>query len=178
MVLVSEKERLSDHLPLSVDQTKAEMFKSVQLLLKSGAFINKTNNFGQNAFAMHIARRDPTSKEVAMLLFAGGEKLDTRTVNEYDHLGRALRHVDVPEYLQQPDVCLEHICREAIRKHLIKLNPHAHVFDRIPLLNLPSDLTDYLLYYMNLETQYDSDKESSTIKKSIKQLNNNDGDGS
>ena len=37
------------------DRTKAEMIKSVQLLLKSGAFINKTNKFGQNALAVHIA---------------------------------------------------------------------------------------------------------------------------
>ena len=85
------------------------MFESVQLLLNSGSFINKTNKFGQNALAMHIAQCNPRSKQVAMLLFAGGEKLGNN---------KLLGHVGVPKYLQQPDVCLKHLCREAIRAHL------------------------------------------------------------
>ena len=46
---------------------------------------------------------------------------------------------------------LKHICREAIRNHLLKLDPHQNLFGRIPKLGLPSALTSYLLYNLSLE---------------------------
>ena len=43
------------------------------------------------------------------------------------------------------------MCRQSIRKHLIKLNPHLHLFDRLNKLGLPSLLNDYLLYGFSLD---------------------------
>ena len=40
---------------------------------------------------------------------------------------------------------------EAIRNHLLKLDPHIHLFGRVPKLGLPSLLTEYLLYGTSLE---------------------------
>ena len=36
---------------------------------------------------------------------------------------------------------LKHICREAIRKHLLNLDPHTHLFGRVPRLGLPTTNT-------------------------------------
>ena len=46
---------------------------------------------------------------------------------------------------------LKHICREAIRKHLLDLDPHQHLFGRIPKLGLPFALINYLLYGQSLD---------------------------
>ena len=45
----------------------------------------------------------------------------------------------------------------AIRKHLLKLDPHTHLFSRVPQLGLPSLLTEYLLYGASLEDNNDAD---------------------
>ena len=55
--------------------------------------------------------------------------------------------VPIPEY-QNPEkvASLMHLCREAVRNHLLDLDPHTHLFDRVPRLGLPSLITDYLIY--------------------------------
>ena len=45
---------------------------------------------------------------------------------------------------------LKHLCREAIRKHLLLLDPHEHLFGRVPQLGLPKLLREYLLFRMSL----------------------------
>ena len=61
---------------------------------------------------------------------------------------------------------LRHICRETIRKHLLNLDPHTHLFDRMPRLGLPSLLTRYLLYYKSLDDDVDgtSNGDSAAIE--------------
>ena len=42
--------------------------------------------------------------------------------------------VTIPEVLEQDfenDLDLRHLCRAAIRKHLLYLDPHSHLFDRV-----------------------------------------------
>ena len=70
-----------------------------------------------------------------MLLFAGGEIID--------HMKFWAR---VPEYLQHADLkfCLKRQCGEAIRKHLIKLNPHENLLGRSPKLGLHSSVENSL----------------------------------
>ena len=111
----------------------------------AGAHVNKFNAFGQNALQTHIACNE--SKDIAMLLYIAGETIDCSTVIKYAEDGEIIGQVEVPEYLFRRDLRLrlEHMCREAIRKHLIKVNPHSHLFSRIPQLPLPSALTQYLL---------------------------------
>ena len=53
--------------------------------------------------------------------------------------------------IEKEELQLKHICREAIRKHLLKLDPHQHLFGRIPRLGLPSALNQYLLFGRNLD---------------------------
>ena len=117
----------------------------VHQLSRAGAHVNKFNAFGQNALQTHIACNE--SKDIAMLLYIAGETIDCSTVIKYAEDGEIIGQVEVPEYLFRRDLRLrlEHMCREAIRKHLIKVNPHSHLFSRIPQLPLPSALTQYLL---------------------------------
>ena len=118
--------------------------------------MNKFNAFGQNALQTHIACNE--SKDIAMLLYIAGETIDCSTVIKYAEDGEIIGQVEVPEYLFRRDLRLrlEHMSREAIRKHLIKVNRHSHLFSRIPQLPLPSALTQYLLYYMTVENDDDN----------------------
>ena len=50
-----------------------------------------------------------------------------------------------------PGLSLKHLCREAIRKHLLELDPHSHLFGRVPKLGLPTLLNEYLLYDVTFE---------------------------
>ena len=79
----------------------------------------------------------------------------------------------LPSVLRDQKLNLKHFSREAIRKQFITLNPHVHLFNRIPSLahRLPPDLIDYLLYGYNLEskprqTEYE-DKESALTESDI-----------
>ena len=67
--------------------------------------------------------------------------------------GSDLVPVPHPEFLTHQAVKLElkHICRMTIREHLLKLDPHTHLFDRVPKLELAADLRDYLLFNMSLK---------------------------
>ena len=76
---------------------------------------------------------------MVLTLAAAGERIDETKV------------LSVPEYLKPKETCLKHLCREAVRNHLLKLDPHTHLLGRVPRLGLPSLITDYLLYNMSLD---------------------------
>ena len=123
----------------------------VQLLLKSGARINEFNNDDLNALKYNLVQGKTEEEDVPMFLFAAGEILDVTTVERTDYWGN-VTHVEVPDYLKltELNLCLKHLCREAIRKHFIRLNPHSHLFNRIPRLGLPPSVTYYVLYGQSL----------------------------
>ena len=120
------------------------VLSTAKLLLKYGSHVNNKNLFGDNTLTRHIAYIDPLYRNLATLLFAAGE-----TIGSSGNRNKR----SVPEFLQFKELklCLKHLCREAIRKHLIHLNQHVNLFLRIPQLGLPSLLTKYLLYEITLE---------------------------
>ena len=122
-------------------------------LLKAGAHVNKRNKFQHNALESHIAHRLHVSREQCMLLQAAGEIIDGTAVNQYNDEGEVYLQSNVPDFLLRKDLrlCLKHACRETIRKHLIDLDPHKHLFDRIPQLGLPFSLSEHLLYNVSLD---------------------------
>ena len=133
-----------------------ESISTLQLLLKSGAHVNKINSYGTNALKYHLALFPSPNKTMVMTLFAAGERIDGTTVTAGRLIFRGHvihQEIPVPEYLLNNDLkfCLKHICREAIRKHLIDLKPHEHLFGRIPRLGLPILMTEYLLYNTSLD---------------------------
>ena len=103
------------------------LLDNVRALLRTGLKINMSD------YQMKKDRDYLT----ADLLFAAGEE-DPK----YGHF---------PEYLPpQSEINLKHLCRMVIRKHLLELDPHTHLFGRVPKLEIPLTLHKYLLYDQTL----------------------------
>ena len=88
-----------------------------------------------------------------MLLLAAGEILHGTELKKHMPRGRVFP-VQIPDYLQiAPELrlSLKHLCRKTIRNHLITLDKHSHLFNRVPRLGLPSGLNTYLLYSMSIQ---------------------------
>ena len=108
----------------------------IRILLKFGARINCKDELGRNAleFACLGSATGNCLQDFHMFLYATGETFNIdQTIPKY--------FTELKENLD-----LKHLCRDAIRKHLIDLDPHEHLFGRIPQLELPSTVTEYLLY--------------------------------
>ena len=120
----------------------------IKHLLKANCRINMIVGYRRhNAITSHILYNWPHSKDISMLLFAAGEM-----VIDFDKK----RLPDILK-LEEPGIQLKHICREAIRKHLLDLDPHSNLFCRIPLLGLPALVNLYLLYGESLDDDNDDD---------------------
>ena len=120
----------TDGLTPLVTAARRLSYNCVHLLLKAGAFINTTL-----ALSPRVIRHN---ERLTILLYAAGEYLPP----QHDEILDILNH----------EIKLKHLCREAIRKRLLALDPHLHLFNRIPQLNLPSSITAYLLYYESLDS--------------------------
>ena len=120
-----------------------------RLLLKHHIQINRRDWYGDNALTRYIYD-DPVNKNVCSLLFAAGETVPKADIICF----KEIESINVTGYLPQIkiDFYLTALCRETVRKHLLKLDLHTNLFDRIPRLGLPSSLTEYLLYYMSLDS--------------------------
>ena len=131
---------------------------TLKILLRNGLKINVPNQYFNNTLTYYIVeckrKHDRLSKYVCMLLFAAGESVTGPTVEGRTYY-RSLVRAEVPEYIFHKNLrlCLKHLCRETIRKHLLKLDPHKHLFGRVPKLGLPTSLTDYLVYEMTLDDE-------------------------
>ena len=131
--------------------------QSACLLLKADVKINIFNHNNVNTLKRHIAEQHPyVNRKMCMLLFAAGEIIDDIIIKKFHDNGN-VEQVKVPDFLFSLS-CLQHLCRETIRKHLISLDPHKHLFGRVPRLGLPTLLTDYLLYDVSLD-DVDSDSD-------------------
>ena len=124
----------------------------LKCLLKNGVRINNVYDSNLNTLREIIVdERYPKDirsiKNMCHFLFAAGETLDGDVII---HSGQKF---PVPRYLLHTDkkLDLKHLCREAIRKHLLKLNPHTQLFSRVPKFGLPWLIEDYLLYGESLE---------------------------
>ena len=133
----------------------------LKALLRVGALINRRNWCGENALEGHLTGPAP-EKEVSMLLLAAGETIDDTSVEGinygkvkgFDESGNVKSLHEIPEYLLLTNdlkLCLKHMCRQAIRKHLLYLDPHRNLFNRIHQMELPSIISNYLLYNMTLD---------------------------
>ena len=135
---------------------------TLKLLLRIGFKINVPNPHYNNTLTYYIVQCkrecDRLSKYICMLLFAAGERVRGRIVEGTTHYHGILR-AEVPEYLFHKDLrlYLKHLCREAIRKCLLDVDPHEHLFFRVTKLGLPMLLADYLVYEMTLDDQISTD---------------------
>ena len=123
-----------------------EDLQMLRFLLSIGVKINFVG-FRGNALTTCLHLREER-RESALLLFAAGETIDESAVKR------------VPKYLQpEKDINLLDICRGRIRQHLLTLDPHAHLFDRVPLLGLPATVTNFLVHNQTLDDSQEDSEE-------------------
>ena len=149
--------------PLSDIEFKVGQLKitTLRLLLLVGIKINVRNVYYTNTLTYYISQCernfDQPNKDICMLLFSAGETVAGPVEGEriVVRRGTDVIKAEVPEYLLHKDLqmCLKHLCREAIRKHLLELDPHTHLFGRVPRLGLPTIITEYLLFNMSIEKE-------------------------
>ena len=118
-----------------------------RFLLIHGAQINKIDRHGYNAITSYMSHSNRIDKDLCFLLYAAGETTPEKIESRFPSGGN--KAIKVADYLPRIQFNLKYLCREAIRKRLLNLDPHTHLFGRIPQLGLPH-LTKYLLYNMSL----------------------------
>ena len=122
--------------------------KCVKLLLRAGAEVNIMDCKNLNALSVCIVSHvgshvgKPINRKLCMVLFAAGEKI-AETIDQ--------TQAPVPKYLLHNDLklWLTHLCREVIRTHLLQMSP-VNLFIRVSQLGLPSLMTNFLLYGVEL----------------------------
>ena len=123
----------------------------VKLLLRCGAKINIV----VTTYCSNLQTEVPTSSdtnnsyfdeadpdEITMVLFAAGQTL-TKVIPSWGPVPGCMK--------PQNKANLQNLCRAAIRKHLLHLDPHTHLFYRVPRLGLHTSLVEYLLYNTSID---------------------------
>ena len=134
-----------------VSRVNLNGLRCLELLLRAGAHVNKTNQSGKNAVTLHYTGTEPVNWWALLLLITAGEKL--RRMAGYPLAWDTnYAHGELPDYIlyKRNDLNLKHICRDVIRKHLLKVS-NVNLFIRAPRLGLPSALTSYILYDVSLD---------------------------
>ena len=110
----------------------AEIMIQIKMLLCAGAYVNIDNESA--IFSCIIRFEADEQRKLVRLLFAAGERMDSKKVKKL---------------LPSEQMGLMHLCREAIREHLLQMSK-MNLIVRIPELGLPSQMVDYLLYGVTL----------------------------
>ena len=130
-----------------------DRIRCMKSLLRAGAHVNIRDKPENHSALQHLITTfentawKPAKKNMK-LLFAAGDNSD----------GSEPADTDLPDFLQdlvEVRLDLKQICRNWIRKYLLKLNKNTNLFVRVSKLGLPELLTQYLLYDMTLEEEDD-----------------------
>ena len=114
-------------------QERAHFFKSIKALLAAGAKVNKVTTSGRTVASLyyqHTQHSQRNRRKVMKLLLAAGEQVMAVHGNRLN---------------------LSKLCRNIIREHLLKIDPHENLFVRVPRLGLPLIITRHLLNRQTLE---------------------------
>ena len=134
-------------------------YRSVNLLIQAGADVNALNSRSECALDQATDVRcvrlllqsgtkiyprptglKPLDKPSVLLLHAAGQRLnghELKIATEISHVAQRLR--------------LKNLCRQEIREHLLRLDPHTHLYGTVPRLALPHFITEYLLHGVSLD---------------------------
>ncbi len=147
----------------AVDHMKRGTFlgpETALLLYADGEFTEGTTKAKMDVRHREWTVRGPGSSSGEVKKFSLWERNGSRTFLDFLGLGEV-------------KLRLKHLCREAIRRHLIELEPTAHLFRRIPLLGLPPSVTDYLLFHQTLLDEpavAPSEQQESCMDETLKML--------
>ena len=125
-------------------------------VLLARADVNRSDRRGCSA--LEVLHNISQMKNCILLPVAAGQ---TTSPSRYLQMKRNIfpDNDDVEEDKEQFEdlrLQLRHICREAIRKHLLELDRHTNLFKKIPQLPLPRVLTSYLLFDISVESGDDN----------------------
>ena len=154
------------HRPSRSSYTNA--VRCTQLMLKSGVQINRRDMFRKNSLEtalieLYKSKSTKTCAKVApMLLFAAGVKLNRKLKRNEGVPSPFIKRREFLHFLPLSgcNFCLKHLCRKAIRKHLLQVDKHTNLFTRVTQLGLPGHLPEYLVYDMSLEKEYKFDDDT------------------
>ena len=105
----------------------------------------------------------PKSQDLLSLLYTSGENIDLSNTPEEI---KPKNFVSMTKFQMN----LMDICRKAIRKHLLHLDPHSHLFGRVPQLGLPPSLEKYLMFgFPPIHTRQDGRNKTNVGEKSSRQ---------
>ena len=128
------------------------------ILIKAGADVNHHNCFRRVLGYAH-------SVDIMRLLLRSGARINIDKYYSADKPAKELlvaaghRHWS---YLPKKADDLMGMCRNVIRKHLLKLDEHTHLFGRVTRLGLPAALVSYLVFDRSLDDDVDTiDKEEN-----------------
>ena len=121
---------------------KGRIMKCVFLLLIAGAHVNIFKHDPYHVLDKRVLK--VISPKILLLLIAAGELFAASEAES----GINAKVCDTTA--TDLKLNLKHLCREAIREHLLAIDPHENLFGRVPQLGLPSSLAKYLLYNMSL----------------------------
>ena len=150
---------------LKYNEYSQRQLKCTKKLLRGGIHINIIDTYIKNKSALEMVLQyrniqkqedEENYRELVMLLYAAGEIVnDPVSLCHHSYQMSSYNMCDLLEGLnfEEEKLKLKHICREAIRKHLLKLDPHLNLFGRIPRLGLPNALNMYLLFNVSLEEE-------------------------
>ena len=123
------------------------------LLIKAGADVNIVNGSGYPLITLVAMYVRPGYIDSLIKAGADVNAIDVYGTVDSRHLTDDLgRKIPIPDFLLNEDLklCLNHMCREAIRKHLLQMS-NLNLFCRIPRLVLPHNLREYLMYYVSID---------------------------
>ena len=158
----------------SVTEPTKDDYKCVYRLLQAGSPIIKCRYYARyemNASEQHITRYGINCRDEKTLraLHAAGE------VVEGDYVRTADCNEPVPDYVQElnsPEGNLKDMSRRAIRKHLLELSP-VNLFCKIPQLELPKLMEDYLLDGVTLDINDEDENNTWDVKTRSSNKSNN-----
>ena len=110
-------------------------------ILRKGVSLNKVNKSGENCLLFYVkyCEAEDFKPEVALLLFASGEIIEDNLDNLPDCIKPAYEKFN-----------LKALCFSTIRNHLLRLDINRNLFERVPLLPLPTLLKNELLMNVSL----------------------------
>ena len=127
---------------------RGDITRIKQILLK-GVSLNQVNKSGENCLLFYVkyCTVEDFNPEVALLLFASGEIIDGNTDNLPDCIKAAFVRFN-----------LKVLCFNTIRNQLLGIDKKRNLFERVPLLPLPTLLKNELL--MNVSLSHDATAEA------------------
>ena len=131
--------------------------KYLKLLIKKGAEVITSNHLLSNDLLRSpMIRHQQAVEKPFWLLFAAGVDMPMNMNKRFPR--------SIYTYPPEEEMSLKHLCRKAIRKHLLKMSP-VNLFVQVPQLGLPTLLQEYLLFNVALDDDDDDDVDTDDDEK-------------